>query len=301
MLLDIRFVMENIHKLLLAVTLLVAGKAVVMLGVALVSKTPLAAALRTAAQLAQAGEFGLVLIGLAQQLKLISADAFQLTLSAMLLSMFIAPFLIERTARLSSDLGRGDWAHKTKVILDIATHGFTLDQHVIICGYGRTGRRVSDFLSREGIPFLALEVDPQRIAAARALGLNVNFGSADRPEVLKAAGIKRARAVVVTYPDLHSTERVTAVVHGLRPDIPLIVRAPDERNVAGLKAAGATEVISDVLEGSLLMAAETLSQIGIPMERGMVHVREARSKRYASLREFYERSTAKTPKSKAKN
>jgi Kef-type K+ transport system membrane component KefB len=90
------------------------------------ARTPLAASLRTAAQLAQAGEFGLVLIELAHQLQLISTSAFQITLSAMLLSMFIAPFLIDRAARLSGDLGRGDWAHKATVIHDIAVHSMDL-------------------------------------------------------------------------------------------------------------------------------------------------------------------------------
>jgi CPA2 family monovalent cation:H+ antiporter-2 len=147
------------------------------------------ASLRTAAQLAQAGEFGLVLIELARQLKLISGSAFQITLSAMLLSMFIAPFLIARAARASGDLGRGDWAHKATVIHDIAVHSIDLGEHVVICGYGRTGGRIAEFLAIESIPFIALDVDPQRIADARAEGINVVFGNADRREVLQAAGM----------------------------------------------------------------------------------------------------------------
>jgi CPA2 family monovalent cation:H+ antiporter-2 len=134
MMLDIHYVLANAHKLALAVALLIGGKAVVVLFIAHMAKTPLAASLRTAAQLAQAGEFGLVLIELARQLQLISASAFQITLSAMLLSMFIAPFLIARAARLSGDLGRGDWAHKAAAIHNIAVHSMDLGQHVVICG-----------------------------------------------------------------------------------------------------------------------------------------------------------------------
>jgi len=287
MMLDIHYVLANGHKLALAVILLIGGKAVVMLLIARVAKTPLVASLRTAAQLAQAGEFGLVLIEFSRELQLISASAFQITLSAMLLSMFIAPFLIARAARLSGDMGRGDWSHKATVIQNIAVHSLDLGQHVVICGYGRTGQRIAEFLGIEGIPFIALDVDPQRIAEARAQGINVVFGNADRPEVLQAAGVARARAVVVSYPDAHSAERVLRIVRSARPEIPVVVRTTDDRDVARLKAAGATEVIPEVLESSLLIAAETLVQAGIPMKRAILHVRAARAERYASLREFY--------------
>jgi CPA2 family monovalent cation:H+ antiporter-2 len=288
MLLDLEYVLADAHKLALAVALLIGGKAAVMLLVARAAKTPLVASLRTAAQLAQAGEFGLVLIQLAHQLQLVSVSAFQITLSAMLLSMFIAPFLIERAARLSGDLGRGDWAHKAATIHNIAVHSLDLGRHVVICGYGRTGARIAEFLALENIPFIALDVDPQRIGEARAQGINVVFGNADRPEVLQAAGVSRARAVVVSYPDAHSAERVLRIVRATRPDLPVVVRTTDDRDVARLKAAGATEVIPEVLESSLLIAAETLVQAGIPMKKAILHVRAARAARYASLRDFYE-------------
>ena len=290
MMLDVGYVWDNIHKLLLAVVLLVSGKALVMMVVTLAAKTPIAAALRTSAQLAQAGEFGLVLIELARQLGLIGNDVFQITLSAMLISMFIAPFLIARAARYAGDLGRGDWAHKTMVIHDIAVRSMNLADHVIICGYGRSGERISRFLQLENIGFLALDVDPQRIANARAMGGNVVFGNADRREVLQAAGINRARAIVVAYPDAQSAERVVRVVRHFNPTVPIIVRTNDEKDVTKLKAAGATEVISEIHEGSLLLAAETLAQAGVPMERAMAHVRAARAERYTSLREYYGRA-----------
>lgn len=289
MMLDIQYVLANAHKLALAVALLIGGKAVVVLFIAHLVKTPLAAGLRTAAQLAQAGEFGLVLIQLAFHLHLVGTSAFQITLSAMLLSMFIAPFLIERAARLSGDLGRGDWAHKAAAIHNIAVHSLDLGQHVVICGYGRTGQRIAEFLVIEKIPFIALDVDPQRIADARTQGINVVFGNADRREVLQAAGVARARTVVITYPDPHSAERVIRTVRATRPDIPIVARTTDEKDVARLKSAGATEVIPEVLESSLLIAAETLVQAGLPMEEAIRHVRSARAERYASLREFYDR------------
>ena len=292
MMLDLNFVLAHLHKLILAVVLLVTGKAIVVLLISFAARNPMDTALRTAAQLAQAGEFGLVLISVAHQLRLIETDVFQVTLSAMLISMFLAPFLIERAAQISGELGKGDWAHKAKSIHDISTKSFGLEDHVIICGYGKTGEQIGEFLTIEGIPFLALDIDPQRISRAVARGGSVVFGNADRAEVLQAAGLARARGVAIAYPDRHSAERVLKAVRRKREDLPIIVRTAEEADVPRLKAAGATEVIPETLEGSLMIAAETLAQLGIPMERAIAHVRDARAERYASLRDFYGRHDA---------
>lgn len=287
MMLDLGFVIGHFDRLLLAVGLLVVGKGVVVLIVALAARSPLDVALRTSAQLAQAGEFGLVLMGLASTLKLVSEDVFQLTLSAMLASMFLAPFLINRAATLGGMMTRGVWTHRAMAIHDIAVGSMELDNHVILCGYGRTGQRIGEFLAAENIPFLALDLDAQQVKRARAAGSSVVFGNADRPEVLAAAGLPRARAIVVAYPDIQSAERVVRLVRRSRPDIPVVVRAPDDSRAERLKQAGATEVIPEVLEGSLMIAAETLAQLGIPVERAMAKVRAVRAERYASMRDFY--------------
>ncbi len=285
--LDLDFVFKNLDRLLLAVLLLVAGKGAVVFLIARAMKSGIDIALRTAAQLAQGGEFGLVLIGLGFELNLIGTDVFQVTLAAMLISMFIAPFLIDRVAVFSGQLTKGDWAHKAKAIFDISAAGFGMEKHVIICGFGRTGGQIAQFLAAENIPFLALDFDPNQLKRTVPTGGKLVFGSADRDEVLLAAGLSRARALVVAYPDTNSAERVVRKVRQSRADIPIIVRAPDERDVGRLKAAGATEVIPEVLEGSLMIAAETLTQIGVPMERAISQVRTARAERYASLREYY--------------
>lgn len=292
MMLDLSYVVKHLPLLLLAVGLLICGKGAVVLLIARASLSPLDVCLRTAAQLAQAGEFGLVLIQLGFSLKLLDRDVFQVTLSAMLISMFIAPFLIEWAARFSGDLAKGDWAHKAKTLHDIAVGAFGLEKHVILCGYGRTGERVAEFLAAEAIPYVGLDVNPAR-AKQTVPGGKVVFGNADRSEVLKAAGIARARGVVISYPDVHSAEKVIRLVRQLRADIPIVVRAADDSSVAKLKAAGATEVIPEVLEGSLMIAAEALVQFGVPTERAMTRVRAVRAERYASLRDFYRKELPK--------
>ncbi|RLJ63794.1 cation:proton antiporter [Sulfurisoma sediminicola] len=295
MLLDVGFVLEHFWRLLLAVVLLVVGKGVVVLLITLAARSTVDTALRTSAQLAQAGEFGLVLIQLAYAQKLIAADVFQVTLAAMLISMFIAPFLIERVARLGGEMARGDWAHKAKAIYEVATSAFGMEDHVILCGYGRTGEQIGKFLGAEKIPFLALDVDPTAVKRAIPEGGKVVFGGADRIEVLKAAGLMRAQAMVIAYPDTLSAERVLRLVRSHREDMPIIVRAADESDIDKLKRAGATEVIPEVLEGSLMIAAETLTQLGVPVERAIERVRLVREARYASMREFYHGSGEHKP------
>lgn len=298
MMLNVAYVFANWPLLLLATALLIGGKGLVVMLVARLARSTLDVCLRTSAQLAQAGEFGLVLIDLAHEQKLVSGDVFQVTLSAMLISMFAAPFLIERAARFSGELARGDWAHKAKQVHDIAVGAFGLDQHVILCGYGRTGQHIGKFLAEAGIAFVALDLDLTQVKHKSIMNGRVAFGNADRPEVLKAAGISRAAAIVIAYPDTHSAERVIRQVRHVRPDIPIVVRVPDETHVAKLKAAGATEVIPEVVEGGLMIAAETLIQLGIPVEQAMTRVRAVRAERYASLRAFYQGSMASPGSSK---
>lgn len=269
MMLDLAFVLAQAHKLLLALALLVLGKALVVLSLTTLTRTPLVVGLRTAAQLAQGGEFGLVLVQLAHSLGLIGSDVFQITLAAMLLSMFFAPLLIRHTARLAVDLGRSGWMQSAKVVQEVAVHSMDLRQHVILCGFGRTGAHVAQFLQAQQIPFLALDADPQRIAHAQAQGLPVVFGNAERPEVLRAAGLARARAAVISYPDAHSAERVVRLIRQTRQGMPVLVRTHDAKDAQRLKAAGASEVIAEVQESAMLLAVETLVHLDVPAQQAM--------------------------------
>lgn len=287
MMLNLSFIPKHGEQLAIAVALLVGGKAFVVLLITLIARNPLAVALRTTGQLAQAGEFGLVLIELAHALKLVKHDTFQLTLAAMLISMFLAPGLIGRVASLSARLMHGQWSHRRQTMEHIVANSNDLTQHVIICGFGRTGQQLAQFLSRENIPFLALDVDPHRVKKSEFSTGKLAFGSADRPEVLHAAGLSRARALVISYADSHSALHILQQVRVLHPALPVIIRSADENDVQRLKQAGATEVIPEVLEGSLMIAVETLVQLGVPMERAIQQARDVRVARYASLRKFY--------------
>ena len=124
------------------------------------------------------------------------------------------------------------------------------DEHVIICGYGRSGQALARFLEREDIPFFALDLDPSRVKEAAAAGDAVVFGDAAKKEVLLAAGLMRAKVLVITYADTHSSIRILNVVQAVRPDLPVVVRTIDDSDMDVLRQAGADEVVAEVMEGS---------------------------------------------------
>ena len=290
MMLDVVYAVTHLPALLLAVLLLVGGKGLVVLVVAKVAHSPREVSMRTAAQLAQGGEFGLVLIQLAFALNLVKQDVFQLTLSAILVSMFIAPFLIAWVVSRTGERTRNDWGQKAKDIHSIAVGSFGKENHVILCGYGRTGEQIGRFLADENIPFVAIDLNPAAIKQTPPVGGVLVFGNPAKLEVLKAAGLGRCQAVIVAYHDVHSAQRVLQLVRQERKSIPVVVRAADDTTVEKLKRAGATEVIPEVIEGGLMIAAEALVQCGIPVDRAMAKVRNARAQRYSTLKRFYEES-----------
>ena len=286
-LLDLAIVWQRIEWVALVLIGLVAGKGLLMLIVTRLSGADTAVAFRTAAQLAQAGEFGFVLLTLASVNGLLAPEVVQPSLAGMLLSMLAAPFVIERSRAIGEKLSRDDWLRHSAALQEVAAHAFGIQDHAIVCGYGRTGQSVARFLYKEKIPFIALDMDAHRVQQALTAGENVVFGNAERREVLLAAGLERARIVVVTSPDVPSALKVLGIVRSRRPDLPVIVRAADDTHLGELKRAGATEVVPEVMEGSLMLAAQMLLRLDVPLRRVLHDVEEARGRRYESLRERY--------------
>lgn len=286
-LLDLAIVWQRIEWVALVLIGLVAGKGLLMLIVTRLSGADTAVAFRTAAQLAQAGEFGFVLLTLASANGLLMPEVVQPSLAGMLLSMLAAPFVIERSRAIGEKLSRDDWLRHSAALQEVAAHAFGIQDHAIVCGYGRTGQSVARFLYKEKIPFIALDMDAHRVQQALTAGENVVFGNAERREVLLAAGLERARIVVVTSPDVPSAVKILGIVRARRPDLPVIVRAADDAHLDELKRAGATEVVPEVMEGSLMLAAQTLTRLGVPLRRVLRDVEEARERRYELLRERY--------------
>ncbi|MHB1198777.1 MAG: monovalent cation:proton antiporter-2 (CPA2) family protein [Polaromonas sp.] len=243
--------------------------------------------LRTGLYLAQAGEFGFVLLALAQQNSLLPPALLNPILASMVLSMLATPFIIMYSNRIVLKLVSSEWLQQSLQMTTIARKSINANKHVIICGYGRCGQNLGHILEREGIPYVALDLDPDRVHKAAEAGDSVVFGDAVRLQALMAAGLARASAVVVTYLNTASALKVLANTHAHAPTVPVIVRTVDDHDLEKLRAAGATEVVPEAIEGSLMLASHALALVGVPMRRVIRVVQDQRDARYNLLRGYF--------------
>ena len=244
-------------------------------------------ALRTGLGLAQAGEFGFVLLNQAGALHLLDPLTVQVVLASMVLSMLATPLLIARSDAIVLKLSANEWMLQSLTLTRIATRTMTTRKHVIIAGFGRSGQNLARLLEEEKIAYHALDLEPDRVSEAQASGAVVSYGDAARRESLIAAGVHRAAALVITYTNTASALKVLHFVHELAPNLPVIVRSHDDSDLERLRAAGATEVVPELMEGSLMLASHALVLLGVPIRRVVHRVQAARDERYASLREYF--------------
>ncbi|MGA2549388.1 MAG: cation:proton antiporter [Burkholderiaceae bacterium] len=248
---------------------------------------PTGTAIRIGLALAQAGEFGFVLLQQAGALGIIDPLFLQAVLASMLLSMLCAPLAIHYSDRIVLKVSAGEWLRQSVALTQIASRGLAVQKHVIVCGFGRSGQSLAKLLEQEHMTYLALDLDPDRVREAAAAGDNVVYGDASRREYLLAAGIHRAACLVISYADTPSALRVLDHAHALRPDLPVIVRTFDDTDLDQLRAAGASEVVPEIIEGSLMLATHALLLLGIPVSRVVRLVRHVREERYSLLRGFF--------------
>jgi len=244
-------------------------------------------ALRTGLYLAQAGEFGFVLLNLAADSHLIPPQVQSPLLASMVLSMLATPFIIQYSNWIVMKVSSTDWLMQSLAMTKIASKAINTEKHVLICGYGRSGQNLARLLEQEGIPYMALDLDPDRVRQAAAAGQNVVFGDASRLQSLAAAGLSRAAAVVVTYPDTASAKKILRQVHEHAPQVPVVVRTIDDAAMDTLQSAGATVVVPEAIEGSLMLASQALALVGVPIRRVFRLVQEQRMARYGLLRGYF--------------
>ena len=287
MLLDWHIVWERWPLVLLLLAASLLFKLVVITGLTRGFGAPQGTSLRVGLYLAQAGEFGFVLLQLAAQNRLIPPELFNPVLASMVISMLLAPFLIMASNTIVTRLVGSDWLMQSVQMTQIATRAMAADKHVIICGYGRCGQNLARMLERERIPYMALDLDPDRVRQAAAAGHSVVYGDAARLQALKAAGLKRASAVIVTYLDTQSALKLLALTHEHAPSVPVMVRTVDDQDLEKLRQAGATEVVPEAIEASLMLAGHALALVGVPMRRVIRVVQEQREQRYSLLRGYF--------------
>jgi CPA2 family monovalent cation:H+ antiporter-2 len=285
--LDWRPVLEQWVLVLLLTLVPVLAKFVLVAALARAFRAPAGVALRTGLYLAQAGEFGFVLLTLGARQDLVAPAWMSPILASMVLSMLATPFLIQHSDRIVARLSSSDWLLQSVALTSIAKKSIARTGHVIICGYGRSGQALARLLDKERIPYMALDLDPDRVRQAAAAGQSVVFGDAARLPSLMAAGLARASAVVISYHDTASALKILGLVREHAPRVPAVVRTVDDSDIDRLKAAGATEVVPEAIEGSLMLAGHALALVGVPMARVVRITRDARDARYGLLRGYF--------------
>lgn len=236
--------------------------------------------------LAQMGEFGFVLIALASQVEILPETTASILLGTGVLSMAITPYMVAHARSWAL------WFSREKQVdtksLEQLPKSASLNDHVIICGFGRIGQTVSRFLKQESIDFVAIDIDPLRATKAREAGENVLFGSSRQAELLHAAKLSKAKLVVIAFGEDKQSLDVIQRVRSLAPDVPILVRTRNDDQLDELHAAGANEVVPESLEGSLMLVSQVLSLTGVPFSRIVRRVQKERKNHYNHLHGFFQ-------------
>jgi CPA2 family monovalent cation:H+ antiporter-2 len=236
--------------------------------------------------LAQMGEFGFVLIALASQVEILPDTTASILLGTGVLSMAITPYMVSHARSWALWISR-EKQPNTEALEELPQNT-TLNNHVIICGFGRIGQTVSRFLKQESIDFVAIDIDPLRTTKAREAGENILFGSSRQAELLHAAHLSKAKLVVIAFGEDKQSLDVIQKVRSLSPDVPILVRTRNDDQLDELHAAGANEVVPESLEGSLMLVSQVLSLSGVPFSRIVRRVQKERKNHYNHLHGFFQ-------------
>jgi monovalent cation:H+ antiporter-2, CPA2 family len=288
MLLDVELLLRHLPVVTAILVGMVLLKAAV---VALVAKPATGSwfkAVRTGVVVAQGGEFGFALLILLLRRELPDARIVQPLLAATVLSMVLSPLIIRHNRRITRALLREHGSPQTAAMRENqATLAVAERDHVVICGFGRVGQNIARVLEQAGFEYIALDLDPYRIRMGRQAGDPVVYGDAGQGKVLENVGVAHASVVVITFANPEVALRILRSVRELRTDVPILVRTQDDARLEELQAAGATEVVPETFEASLMLLSHLLLLMKLPVGRVIRTVNDIRSHRYSMLRQYF--------------
>jgi CPA2 family monovalent cation:H+ antiporter-2 len=293
MTIDLNVIAANALLLAGLVVGLIVLKAVVMAGLATIFRLPPEQAVRVGLVLANGGEFAFVLFTLAAFHGVIPAGAADLLVVTIALTMALAPLMAAIAKHATAAIERRRRNETAALANDTARVG----EHVIIAGFGRVGLIVARMLVADNVQVIALDLDPARVSEGRKRGFAVYYGDAGHANVLRAAGIGRARAAVITLDTPAVAERAVAMLRRQFPDLQIFVRARDLSHRTLLEAAGANEVVPEVIEASLQLGGAVLRGLGAPVDSTTELIEEFRDDDYARLRDVTRSAPARTTRS----
>jgi CPA2 family monovalent cation:H+ antiporter-2 len=297
MLMDLRLLMSEfllISALLVGVLLI---KAVVAALATRLFEPSTFKAVRTGIVMSIGGEFGIALFTLVLQSAAVPVQIAQPLLVAVVLSMVISPFILVNNARIARVVLRERRPEMKPLTSSEFEPTGTIAQreHVILCGYGRVGQSVARVLQSQGFEYIALDLDPARIRAARQAGEPVLYGDSADEDMLVSAGCDHASAVVVSFSSPGVALAIVRTVRRLRADVPILVRTVDDAHAADLLAAGATQIIPETFEMGLNLVGAALRALGVPVPRVVQALGQVRDSRYQMLRDVRQHTDSPVP------
>jgi CPA2 family monovalent cation:H+ antiporter-2 len=289
MLFDIELLARQSLLVTLLVLALLVGKTFIVTLLAYRFAGPsLFKALRTGLVVSLGGEFGFALLTILLRDRLIDPAFVQPLLTAIVISMVISPLLIRHNKSIARWILRERRPEATALEREVEnTRAVARRDHVLICGFGRVGQNIARVLEQQGFEYIAVDLDPARVRAARLAGDPVVYGDAGHPEVLELVGLDRSSVVVVSFADnafaLHSIDAIRKE----RPNVPILVRTQDDSHLAELHKAGASSVVPETFEAALMLVWHVLLLLQVPVSRVMKTIGDIRGNRYNLLRTLY--------------
>ncbi|MFY9585714.1 MAG: cation:proton antiporter [Candidatus Acidiferrales bacterium] len=244
------------------VALIVLGKFVIWTVVARLFRYPIWTAVLVGAGLTQIGEFSYILVQVARKSGLVGNDVYNAVLAASLLTILLNALLMRMVPEW---IGRHRLIQETRALTP-AHEPKSLNDHVVVCGFGRVGGALGAALDAFEVPYVVIEIDPDIVDALRERGIPSLFGDSVHANILKEAGIERCRLVVVTLPETDWAVLAVRNVRGLNAEVSILARAHRPRGREELLKAGATEVIQPEFEASVSLIQHSLDRLDVPLQ-----------------------------------
>jgi CPA2 family monovalent cation:H+ antiporter-2 len=276
----------QIHWALLGLLIIVLLKVVLIRVSAAIFKLDNQDAWAAGLKLCQLGEFSFVLAALAVDLSLLNSEQGSLLLTIGVMSMAITPWLVDKSPKIAKAISP-QATPNVKGIQQLSAQDQQLTDHVLIFGFGRVGQSVSRLLKIEAIPYMVVDADPIRVQESQSAGEPVYFGDVKQKDILRSVGIERAKLVLITFDQHEKAMSVINLVKSLYPDLPIVVRTRKDYRMEELLEAGASQVVPEILEGSLMLVTQVLQLSGVPMSRILKRVRKERKGHYANMHGFF--------------
>jgi CPA2 family monovalent cation:H+ antiporter-2 len=286
MMLDLRVLQADWALIIVVLLVMTLLKLALMTAAGRLYGMPPFKAVRTGVVLSVGGEFGIAILTILMQGNVVEDRVTQPLLVAIVLSMVTAPLLLRQNRRIARWLLReqGPPGKPEPTAEERATAELAAREHVILCGFGRVGQNLARVLESNGFEFIAMDLDPTRVRSARTAGLPVIYGDSSDTDLLREVGLAHANTVVITFADPAVALGIVKAVRSLRDDVPVLVRTADDSRLEELMAAGATEVVPETFEASLMLASHALMLLKQPVSRVVRTIGNIRNERYAALR-----------------